>query len=355
MIKRALLNFLKGLKFYLTPYGTILLFFALGLCIVIPAWVESVTVMVNKISEIYSGVEVNWGAMAGSLTASIVTLDWKGDFSGCLSRFVDGEFLNKILSDATYAAFGREDISALTAQAVGECVMEILIWIIVFIVILVLGIIAAFIVVRMLMRHEVASVGLNFLRFLLRALLDAVVLVGAGGFAIWLTTIWNHVPLWVFILIIVIVYAVITLFKAYLVYGVRRVHFFKVMNPLQIVLLYLGDVIIIAMGAAFILFFFFVVNLASAIILGVPLLIITLVVFDINAESYVKSLDDDARDKIKEERLLEKQVTKKEAIEEIKEEPLLVEQVEEVKEAEQVPVEAASQNKKKASKPKNKK
>lgn len=57
---------------------------------------------------------------------------------------------------------------------------------------------------------------------------------------------------------------------------------------MQMLLLYVADIIILALGAALILVLFFLACNALAIIVRLPLAIITLIVFDINAESFVK-------------------------------------------------------------------
>ena len=289
MIKKGLINFVKSLKYYLTPMGALFLAIVIGLAIFIPCCVDSISRMLDQLGHIFGDINYDWAAANDALISDVTSLDWGNDFFNSLTAFLDSGFINHVLEDVIIAAFGRSDISELVKVALDTCVKEITIQVAIFLVVLVIGIIAGFLITRMQVRHDIASLGYHHpWRFLLRLVFDVLILVGNLALISWLNTIWESAVMWAVIVGVVILYAIVTIFKSYFVYGLGYVSFAKVLNLREILAVLLADVLILALGLALIALLFYLVNMIVAIIVGIPLLLLTIIVMDLNADSYMK-------------------------------------------------------------------
>ena len=305
-IKKGLSNFLKGLKYYLTPFGATLLFFIIGLCIAIPAMVASVNSMLNDLSKTLGGMKFDWNAALDSIIGSIVKLDWGKDFSASLNKLWNADFLTNTLKDATSAAFGKIDYTKIILDIISNCVATIIGLIIVVIVLTILGLIFGFILTKMMLRHEVASVGKSFGKYMLRAALGAVVFTGLVMLITWVLSLTNSVLIWLAVVAIFIVYTFATILKDYLVYALKKVPLKKVLNPVNVLWLYLADIIVVAISVVSILLLSLIFGKAIAIVLAIPLAMIVVVTIDINTDSYVIEQIGEQPKKIKEKKVKEK-------------------------------------------------
>ena len=288
MIRTGLKNFLKGLNYYLTPLGGILLFIAIGLTIAITNIVNGITDMLNTISAAFEGIQFNWPAGTHAIVEDFLALDWAHDFFGSLSTLFSTDFLNKMLGDCVIGAFGRDDISHIVMDALNNCGRVITIQVAIFLVCTIVGIVVGFIVARMQIRHEIAPLGAHPGRFFIRAGIDILVFAINILLVLWLSYIWRSPVVWVVIVGIAILYAVVTLYKAYLIFGWKHVPLKKIVNINEMLWLYATDIIILAIGIAFVALLFYLVNQILALIIGIPLVMITIIVVDLNAESFVR-------------------------------------------------------------------
>ena len=295
MIKRGFINFFKGLKYYLTPFGATLLFIVIGLCIAVPSVIASINHLLNTIKDLLGGVEYSSKVAIQTFVGNIMSLEWKTDFAGSLAKMSDQEYLTSMVNEIIKATFGG-DVDA-AKEAVQTCVKDIMAQVVLLLVFTILGIIAGFAVTRMQLRNEVASTGKNPFRFFLRVLLDAIVFAGAVALTIWISSIWKSKAIWAIVVGALIVYALITLIKAYIVFGSKRVKFGKVVNPIQVVMLYVADIFIMGIAIGLTVLLYYVFNPFMAIFLCIPLLMIAVIVMDVNAESYVKELAEKAETK----------------------------------------------------------
>ena len=290
IIKKGLRNFLKGLKYYLTPFGATLLFFIFGLCVAIPAISNSITGMINELSKLLGGIKINWNAVKDVMFKDIMKLNWQGDLFGSITKLSDSKFLQSLLVDGVNAAFGKVDYNKIVLEILDRCVGEIIASFIVLIGFVIMGLIVGFVITRMLMQHEIASSGKNFVQFLFRAGLEALIFVGLITLIFWLIDISDSPLLWLAFIAVIIVYAILTLFKAYLVYGLKKVTLKKILNPMQLLWLYTSDIIIIAISAAFVIFCYYVIGALIGVILAIPLAMILIIAIGLNTDSYVRDI-----------------------------------------------------------------
>ena len=289
MIKLGIINFLKSLKYYLTALGGIALFLTIGLIILISNCITSISNMLDAVSNLFGGIAYNWDACNEVVIRDVSSLDWTHDFMTAVTTLFSGEFINATLAEGLIAAFGRDDIPHAVIDILNQCGREITYQVIIFIVILAIGIIVSFIFTRMLIHHEIATIKHHPFRFIIRTLIDALLFVGNIALIFWLNTYWDQIWIWFAVVGIALLYAVLTLVKAYFIYGgPRHIPLNKILNLNQIIILYLADIIILALGLALIILMFYLINAILAVVLGIPLLIVTIIAMDLNAESYVK-------------------------------------------------------------------
>ena len=220
----------------------------------------------------------------------IMKLNWQGDLFGSITKLSDSKFLQSLLVDGVNAAFGKVDYNKIVLEILDRCVGEIIASFIVLIGFVIMGLIVGFVITRMLMQHEIASSGKNFVQFLFRAGLEALIFVGLITLIFWLIDISDSPLLWLAFIAVIIVYAILTLFKAYLVYGLKKVTLKKILNPMQLLWLYTSDIIIIAISAAFVIFCYYVIGALIGVILAIPLAMILIIAIGLNTDSYVRDI-----------------------------------------------------------------
>lgn len=296
--------------------GVFAAFLIIGFFVLINGCTNSITSMLNELTPIFGGTQCDWGAATNALLKNIMSLDWATNPMSTFSSLFNPEFLSKTLTDVAVAAFHSEAITEQVKTIIMSYVLQMGIYFILFIVLAIIGLVACFIITRMIIRHEVSSVGGNVARFILRLILDIIVFGGLVVLLVYLSFNYKELPLWELILIIIgglIAYALLTLLKSYLVFGTKkhmRVPFTKVVNPWKALLLYVADIIPIVLAAGVIVLLYFFANTIMAIIFGIPLAALALIDMDVNADSYVKELADKNKAIYKAQKQEEKQIKK---------------------------------------------
>ena len=105
----------------------------------------------------------------------------------------------------------------------------------------------------------------------------------------WLTSIWKP-SLYIAIIAFILIFGISSLIEAYLIQGRGKVDAKDVVNFKNIIGLFAVDIIIIAISVAAAFIVGKVLNNLVELFVGLALFEIAIIVMDLNAESYVKSL-----------------------------------------------------------------
>ena len=145
------------------------------------------------------------------------------------------------------------------------------------------GLTVGYFFVKYLMRREVAR--RNLPKFLLGVLLDALVAALLIALTVFVTALWSP-SFFISIAVIFVLSTVVSLIKAYILFGRKNMRFKELVNFKNIIALIFSDLIVFALCAALITVMFFAVNTFVAVFVGAALIQIALIVISLNAESY---------------------------------------------------------------------
>ena len=156
------------------------------------------------------------------------------------------------------------------------------------------GFIAGFLLIKWLIRRDIAK--RSILKYLLISLVDAIFAGAMIALCTWIYSL-SHWLTAVAIATGLVLSGGISLIEAYLVHGRGKVDVKAVVNAKNVFKLaknvfklYCGDLLILLIASAFAALVYWLINAAAAAILGLIFFEIALIVIDLNAEAYVKSL-----------------------------------------------------------------
>ncbi len=127
------------------------------------------------------------------------------------------------------------------------------------------------------------------LKYLFISLVDAILAGAMIALCTWIYSL-SHWLTAVAIATGLVLSGGISLIEAYLVHGRGKVDVKVVVNAKNVFKLYCGDLLILLIASAFSALVYWLINAAAAAILGLIFFEIALIVIDLNAEAYVKSL-----------------------------------------------------------------
>ena len=187
MIKQSVKNYFKCLKYIFTPLGVLALGVMIGLSILIPGVISSVSEMTDKIAQA-SDKAIDLSVMLDGFVDAVQALDWS-DTVGAVKQMFSESWLYEVFSENLDTLVG--DIEVLTTavtDAITVCVSKIAVYFAVLIVFTVIGFLAGFLLTKRLIRLDIAK--RRFYKFLINATVDAVLTGTAVAFCVWITSLW---------------------------------------------------------------------------------------------------------------------------------------------------------------------
>lgn len=294
MIKQGITNYLKNLKYFFTPLGCIALGLILGLSILIPGVSTSITRFSNDIQVILSDTSIDFSALKDSIFSAVKALDWNDPISA-LNTMMSSNWMTDTLNSCVgsfvestdaYTAQFKEIINVFLSDLVG--------YFIIVIVFLVFGFIGGYFLTRWLVRRN--TVKRSLWKYFLTAIVDAFLSIALVICCIWLLLIWKP-GVFLSSLFAILLFGFISLFEAYLINGVKKVKFRKIVNLKNILKLLITNIVIFIISSLLIMLVNTLTNDIAASLIGVVLIEIAFIVIGINAESYVRSVVESKEEK----------------------------------------------------------
>lgn len=287
MIKQGVLNFLRNLKYYFTPLGTLALGLIFGLSVLIPGIASAITTLVEDVKAVLSDSTIDLTALKDCIYAAVRELDWNEPLEAIRIMF-GGDWIMQTL-DSCVGAFvsGTEAYTEGFSTAVSVFTQSVVACIFVTIVFLFLGFIGGFFLSRWLVRRDIAR--RTLWKFLLNTLLDAVVTATLVAFCVWLVSVWKP-SIIISTIISIVLFEFIALLEAYVVHALGKVSFGRIINIKNLLKLIATDMIIFAMAFVGIFIAIVVTNQTVGIFMGVVLMEIAFIVVGLNAEAYTVSV-----------------------------------------------------------------
>ena len=284
MIKQSVKNYFKCLKYIFTPLGVLALGVMIGLSILIPGVISSVSEMTDKIAQA-SDKAIDLSVMLDGFVDAVQALDWS-DTVGAVKQMFSESWLYEVFSENLDTLVG--DIEVLTTavtDAITVCVSKIAVYFAVLIVFTVIGFLAGFLLTKRLIRLDIAK--RRFYKFLINATVDAVLTGTAVAFCVWITSLWLP-GLFISAAVTYILSAIISLTEAYITHGFKKVSFKKIVNIKNAAKLLLADLIIFVIAVTIVTVITVFTNAVIGLFVAIGFTDVTVAVMTLNAEAYVK-------------------------------------------------------------------
>ena len=287
MIKQGIKNYFKNLKYIFTPLGAMMLGAVIGLSILLPGIVSSIEKLAKSVQDILSESNIDFVQLKDHFATAIKELDWANPVSAA-STMLSNEWINQTLTSCIGVLVEGSEVYVLALSgAVDAFSLELVGYLVGFFIFIGLGIIVGFIITKWIIRQDIAKRSL--VKFILVTVFDGVLTVAFLASIGWLTSKWKP-SIYISFVVFMLLYRLVSLLEAYLVQGKGKVEPKKVINLKNIISLIAVDLVIIIFSVALVSFANFVINQVVAVFLGVAIFEIAIIIMNLNAESYVKTL-----------------------------------------------------------------
>lgn len=286
MILQGVKNFFMNLKYIFVPMGTVALGLVFGLSVLIPGALSSASVLVDSVAEILEGTPLDLDALLSSVTDSAGELEWSDPVTAVQTMLSD-DWLTAALSRAVGALVGdvgaySSELSAAAgvfAGAMGSYFATLVIFVF-------LGFLLGYFLLKIFIRRNMARRA--FWKYLLISLTDSLITASLVAVSVYLLSLWQP-SVFISTSVSLLLFGFISLLEAYIVHGLGKVEFRRVVNFKNILQLIATNLLIFAAAAAMVALLTALTNTFVGIFVGVSLLEIAFIVVGMNAEAYVKS------------------------------------------------------------------
>ena len=286
MILQGVKNFFMNLKYIFVPMGTVALGLVFGLSVLIPGALSSASVLVDSVAEILEGTPLDLDALLSSVTDSAGELEWSDPVTAVQTMFSD-DWLTAALTRAVGALVG--DVGAYTSElgaaagvfagAMGSYLSTLVIFVF-------LGFLLGYFLLKIFIRRNMARRA--FWKYILISLTDSLITASLVAVSVYLLSLWQP-SVFISTPVSLLLFGFISLLEAYIVHGLGKVEFRRVVNFKNILQLIATNLLIFAAAAAMVALLTALTNTFVGIFVGVSLLEIAFIVVGMNAEAYVKS------------------------------------------------------------------
>ena len=308
IIKNGLKNFFINLKYFFIPLGTLFLGIIIGFSIILPLLNNSLTAFVDNISSLSLIIDGN--AFVDSLWVSLSRLDWSNSFDALATLF-SREYLESTITESLKSLLVNYDQYVVQIEGFITIIIdEITIYLGVVIAFIGLGFIGGFFLIKLFIRKEIAN--RKFYQLIIVTIVDTILSGGLMTLCVYLFSLWKFSAL-VSTLLSYIIYALISLYEAYIVHGHKKIDVKKIVTIKNSSHLILSDITIIVVAWIFSFLSTMFFNELAGIVIGITFMEVAFAVIGMNAESYVKEL-------VENPKLIDCKLTIKEKISKVHEE-----------------------------------
>ena len=287
MIKKGLLDFLKCLKFFFVPLGIISIFTLMGLVSCVTGISTSVKDFVNGAKEIAGNIHIDWNTIKTTFVNSVIQVYYADGLQAGIKTIASSEWLRNTLGDVLKVAFGDtlslDQVSELVTTAISGIVMSIVFLFVMFI----LGIVVGIFVLKLLIRKQLTHIKMG--KLILISILDAFFWLLVILLVILLSRI-NAVLNVIVLVLFILSFGFICLSEGYLFYGIKKIKYRQVMNPINVLKLYAIEILVLAITAVFTLLCVLIFKKVVGIYIALPFVEIGILSISSTAESYVVNL-----------------------------------------------------------------
>lgn len=287
MIALSLKNFLKNLKYFFTPLGTLFLGIVVGLSVLLPGLSSIITNLGDEAKELLNNTSLNFDALGNTIINEISKLNW-ASVDEALKTILNKEWLYQVIDKSLRALAGDYGaVSAEIQRLIVDTINSFTPLLVTFVFFSLCGLFGGYFLTRMLVRKEIAS--RSFKKFILATLVDAFLTMTLISFGLWLLTIWSP-SIYITVIVSVLLFGMLSLLEAYLSQAKKNIKFEQIVNLKNSINLLISNIIICLIVLFLIVIISYFFNFILGFFIGISLLEIAFSIISLNAESYVKDL-----------------------------------------------------------------
>ncbi len=286
MIKQGIINFFKNLKYFFTPLGTLALGLILGLSVLIPGVISSISTLANDVQTILSDITIDFSVIKDSLFSAVRALNW-GDPLNSVKTMLGSDWPMQTLNSCVSSFVESTEVYTVQlSAAVNTFTHDLVAYFAVVIIFLILGLIGGFFLTRWLIRRNIARRALW--KYFLNSFIDSLLSSTLVALCLWLVSVWQP-SVFISTLVSILLFGFVSLLEAYIVHAWKKVDIKQVVNVKNIFQLFLTNVIIFLLAAVLVLSAIALTNIIAGAFIGIVLMEIAFIVIGLNSEAYVKS------------------------------------------------------------------
>ena len=290
LVGKGILNYLKSLKYYFIPIGCFSLVVVLGLSTIIPIIYKQLTTFGSELASIVqeSVTTFNIEDTISYVVNDVTSLDWSSNQGKALETVTNSTYIQNLVINSLKA--GIKDFSQVESHIIDlitKTSKGIVNSIFSFISFLYFGLLLGFMITKFQIRRNIAQ--RKFWKLFLINFVDSLINATIVSGVIYLLSLWK-VTIFISIPLLLILYAFINLFEAYIVQGYKKVELKEVLKFVNVLKLILTSLCIILIAAAFSALSIFITKWVAGIFISLPFIVIALIVNSLNAEAYVKDV-----------------------------------------------------------------
>lgn len=287
ILKGGILNYLRSLKYFFTPIGTLAIGMALGFSQLLSGAVSAISSLTRRLTEISQASSVDLMPIQNRLTDAIGTLDWNDPTSALQTAFTT-EWLSETWNAGVNSYEGLTDsVRVEIGEAVDQCAAQLTGSMYLFVLLAWLGLAVGYLITRWQIRRDLAK--RSFWKLLMVSAVNALLGATVVAFCARMLAI-SGANAVLSLLISLVLWGFISLFEAYLVHGWRKVSFRKTVNFKIVGFLLLTNLLILSIAVGIALLISWITNRIVGIFVGISTVEIAYIVSNLNAEAFIKEL-----------------------------------------------------------------
>lgn len=288
MIKSGIKNYFANLKFYFVPIGALAVGVIIGLSILLPGTVSAVKTLINNVTAILNETSIDFNEVKNFVIDSVRELDWYNDLLNSVKTVLSREWLTSLFNGCIdLVSADLQPYADQLNNEVNKAVATVTSLFGVLIFFAILGLIGGYFLTSYLVRKN--TVKCSLWKYLLSALIDAIIAPVLLIVCIWLFTLWKP-SIFFSSLVSLFLFSLTSLLSAHVVYGAKKVGSKQVLNAKNIFKLFAANFIIYYISIAIVVILSLLINVFSGILIGFSFVEIAFLVISINAKSYVSNL-----------------------------------------------------------------
>lgn len=293
MIRICLFNFIRSLKYFFIPLISIVVGIGLGvLCLYIGALVQMSSLQVD-LGELTTNISSTSEGLFNSLTEAVGNLPWKKPLE-VYDLIVNQGWLNETIENIVLEFnTGLDSLKGDVNASIEDAIKGFQVFVVLFFVFSILGIAVGYFITSSKIRKKLAQ--RSIFKLILVTIADFLLSSTIVVLVSWLISLWGP-SVFISSILSLILLAFISLIEAYIAQKHHSMRMGEIVNLKSIISLIITYVIVILIAVGITVLLVLILMPITkycfliALLIGIPLLLITMIYINLAAEAYVSEV-----------------------------------------------------------------